>query len=189
MRLAEPRVRPLADGELSPEQEALLAAQEGEGRFGRLNIFRVLVRRPAGLRAFLHWGGYIMGGGTALDPLTRELAILRTGFLCRSGYEWMQHEKIARRLGMAEATIARVKAGADAPGWTPLEAAVIRAADELVCGHHVADATWAALAPLGEEARMDLVLTVGQYTLVAMLLNSFGVQPEPGERIDPDLKA
>ena len=27
---------------------------------------------------------------------------------------------------------------------------------------------------------MDLVFTVGQYNLVSMALNSFGVQPEPG---------
>jgi hypothetical protein len=27
---------------------------------------------------------------------------------------------------------------------------------------------------------MDLVFTVGQYQLVSMALNSFGVQPEPG---------
>jgi alkylhydroperoxidase family enzyme len=189
MRVSEPRVRPLTDRELDAEQEALLAAQEGPGRFGRLNIFRALVRRPQGLKAFLHWGGYIMGGGTALDPVTRELAILRTGWLCRSGYEWMQHERVSLGLGMTPETIARVKAGPDAAGWSPIEAAVLKAADELVADHHVSDATWAALAPLGDEARMDLVLTVGQYTLVSMLLNSFGVQPEPGGAIDPDLRA
>ena len=34
---------------------------------------------------------------------------------------------------------------------------------------------------------MDLVMTVGQYTQVSMMLNSFGVQLDPGQTLDPDL--
>jgi hypothetical protein len=34
---------------------------------------------------------------------------------------------------------------------------------------------------------MDVVFTVGQYTQVSMMLNSFGVQLEDGDRLDPDL--
>ena len=47
----------------------------------------------------------------------------------------------------------------------------------------------AALAPLGDKGRMDLVMTVGQYTQVSMMLNSFGIQVEDGWEVDPDLKA
>ena len=47
--------------------------------------------------------------------------------------------------------------------------------------------TWAALAALDDKARMDLVMTVGQYTQVSMMLNSFGVQLDPGQTLDPDL--
>jgi hypothetical protein len=64
---------------------------------------------------------------------------------------------------------------------------MVRAADELVTGHCVSDATWGELEELGDKGRMDLVFTVGQYTQVSMMLNSFGVQlEEPGEA-DPDL--
>jgi hypothetical protein len=51
----------------------------------------------------------------------------------------------------------------------------------------VSDATWDALAELGDKGRMDLVFTVGQYTQVSMILNSFGVQLEDGDEADPDL--
>jgi len=34
---------------------------------------------------------------------------------------------------------------------------------------------------------MDMVLTAGQYTQVSMLLNSFGVQLDEGQVLDPDL--
>ena len=36
---------------------------------------------------------------------------------------------------------------------------------------------------------MDLVFTVGQYTQVSMILNTFGIQVEDGQIVDPDLKA
>jgi hypothetical protein len=36
---------------------------------------------------------------------------------------------------------------------------------------------------------MDLVFTVGQYTQVSMILNSFGVQLDEGQSLDPDLRA
>jgi hypothetical protein len=35
---------------------------------------------------------------------------------------------------------------------------------------------------------MDLVFTVGQYTQVSMILNTFGVPLDPGQVLDPDLK-
>jgi len=36
---------------------------------------------------------------------------------------------------------------------------------------------------------MDLVFTVGQYTQVSMILNSFGIQVEDGQMVDPELRA
>ena len=35
---------------------------------------------------------------------------------------------------------------------------------------------------------MDMVFTAGQYTQVSMMLNSFGVQLDEGQVLDPDLK-
>ena len=35
---------------------------------------------------------------------------------------------------------------------------------------------------------MDVVFTAGQYTQVSMILNSFGVQLDAGQILDPDLK-
>ncbi|WP_448580025.1 carboxymuconolactone decarboxylase family protein [Thermaurantiacus sp.] len=185
MRRNEPRIAPMAEAELSPEQRAIL---DGAGFAGRLNILKTLVRYPAMLRAFLTWGNHVMGA-SPLDPLLRELAILRTGYLCRAGYEWLQHSLIASRLGMSDDAIARIKAGAGAGGWTAEERAVLAATDELVAGHMLSDKAWAALDFLGDEGRTALVFAVGQYVMVSMVLNSLGIQPEEGLRVDPDLRA
>ena len=63
---------------------------------------------------------------------------------------------------------------------------MVRAADELVKDHFISDATWAGLSDLTERQRMDVVFTVAQYTQVSMILNSFGIQLEPGMQLDPD---
>lgn len=198
MRLDTPRIEPVDLDRLDPDQRAalepFLTPQAGEvgGRVGGgriLNIFRTLAHAPKALTAFLGWGNYILSKRNALTPRNRELVILRTGYNCRSGYEWTQHKRIGLDCGLSEDEITRIKAGPDAEGWSAIDRAMLRATDELTAGHFVGDAAWAALAPLGDKGRMDLVMTVGQYTQVSMMLNSFGIQVEEGWQVDPDLKA
>jgi len=58
---------------------------------------------------------------------------------------------------------------------------LLRAADELHDDYMITDGTWAGLSQrYGTEEMMDVVFTVGQYTLVSMFLNAFGVQLEEG---------
>jgi hypothetical protein len=63
-----------------------------------------------------------------------------------------------------------------------MDAAMLRAVDELVADAQVSDATWAVLAgELDRHQLMDLVFTVGAYDLLAMAFKSFGVE------VDADL--
>ncbi len=193
MRLSKSRIEPVDLDRLDADQRAalepFLSTEGGKVGGGKiLNIFRTLAHAPKALTAFLAWGNYILSKRNALSPRDRELVILRTGYNCRSGYEWTQHKRIGLDCGLTEAEIARIKAGPDADGWSELDQAMLRATDELTTDHFVADATWAALAPLGDKGRMDLVMTVGQYTQVSMILNSFGIQVEDGWDVDPDLR-
>ncbi|WP_120716736.1 carboxymuconolactone decarboxylase family protein [Tsuneonella amylolytica] len=186
MRLRAPRIGPLDPASLSEEQAGAVASVTREGA-APLNIFLTFARAPEALRRFLEWGGYVLSRRNSLDPRRREIAILRTGYLCGSGYEFGQHERIGLAAGMTEAEVAATKEGAGAECWDDIDRAIVRACDELVGDHFVSDATWAALEPLGDKGRMDVVFTVGQYTQVSMMLNSFGVQLEDGDRLDPDL--
>ena len=104
MRLAKPRIMPLQDSELTLEQqERISKSRQKDGSV--LNIFRTLVRSPDAFRAFSWWGGYIMARNS-LSPRDREIAILRVGWLCKSGYEWTQHHRIALQSGLDAAEIA-----------------------------------------------------------------------------------
>lgn len=191
MRLKSPRIAPLTDAELSAEQQELVAPMRagggpGEGRV--LNIFRTLLREPKALRGFLSWGNYVLSRRNGLPEREREIVILRIGYLCKSGYEWTQHHAIGLRSGLTAEEIERIKKGAGA-GWSPADSALIRASDELHNDQFVTDATWAALKQhFSDKQCMDVVFTAGQYTQVSMILNSFGVQLDEGQTLDPDLE-
>ncbi len=154
------------------------------------NVFRTLVNAPEAFRAFITYGNYILGRANTFPPRERELAILRIGFLSRAGYEWAQHVPIGQRFGLTEEEVRRIKDGPDAQGWSEADRVILRAADELHADRFITDATWAALGERwSDRQRLDLILTVGQYTQVCMLLNSCGVQLDPWLTLDPDLDA
>ncbi len=173
MRLDKPRVQPLGDDQLDDQFKKVMGDEP-------LNIFRTLGRHPGLLKRWLVFGNHVMAKGT-LTPRDRELAILRVGWLCRSGYEWGQHVAIGKEIGLSDADIDRVAKGPDAEGWTAAEAALLRATDELHEDQFVSDATWAELTNrYSTEQLMDLIFAVGQYHLVSMALNTLGVQLEEG---------
>jgi 4-carboxymuconolactone decarboxylase len=178
MRLDEPRIAALDDDEWSDDAKELLAPFVKQGRV--FNIFRTMANHPDLMRRWLVFANHILGKST-LAPRERELVILRIGFLCQAGYEWGQHVLIARQAGMSDEEIRSAKTGPDTPGIPELDRLLLQATDELHADAHIGDATWKALsARLSEQQMMDLVFTVGQYNLVSMALNSFGVQPDAG---------
>jgi 4-carboxymuconolactone decarboxylase len=177
-RPAAARLAPLAPDEQDEQARELLA---GAGRPGTpaSNIFTTLVRHPGLFRRWLPFGGKLLSG--KLPPRDRELLILRTGWRCRSEYEWGQHVLIGREVGLTDEEIRRIQTGPDAPGWSEAEVRLLRAVDELHDDAGISDATWAALTDHYDEPQLiEVPMVVGHYHLVAFTLNSLGVQREPG---------
>jgi AhpD family alkylhydroperoxidase len=108
-----------------------------------------------------------------------ELVILRVAHLCDCRYEAAQHERLARAAGLSSADIERVADGAAAPGWTPRQAALLRAVDDLHAARDLSDERWQELcAHLSETERIELTMLVGHYEMLAMTLNSLRVVPD-----------
>jgi 4-carboxymuconolactone decarboxylase len=178
MRLTRPRIPPLPQAEWNSEVQELMARVKREGRV--FNIFATLARHPGLLRRWMVFGNHVLSKST-LPPREREVAILRVGWLCRAEYEWGHHVAIGKEAGVTADEIKRVAQGPDAPGWSPLEAALLRAVDELLADSFIGDATWKALAQrYNHQQLLDLIFTAGQYKMVCMALNSVGVQLEEG---------
>jgi alkylhydroperoxidase family enzyme len=177
MRLSKPRVPPLSDTELDDETREFL---QQAGRVGPVfNIYRTLGRHPKLLKRWGVFGTHILYKNT-LPARERELLILRTGWLCRSEYEWGQHVIIARAAGVTDEEIEQVKAGS-AGSWSEDDAVLLRAADELHDDSFISDAVWLALSNRWNTQQLiDLIFTVGQYHVVSMALNTLGVQLDDG---------
>ena len=174
MRLEKPRVQPLPDSALAPEIREIL----GDGPI--LNIFRTLANHPKLMKRWLVFGNHVLAKST-LGAREREIVILRVGWLCRAEYEWAQHVVIGRASGITDEELERIADGPDAEGWSERDRLLLRAADELHADQFVSDATWSGLSQHYEtQPLMDLVFTIGQYTLVSMALNTLGVQLEAG---------
>jgi alkylhydroperoxidase family enzyme len=172
------RVPPAAPGALAPLAR-LTAAVTARATGGEpLRIFTTLGRHPRLFRAWLRLGATLMFRGE-LCRADRELLTLRVAWRCGSWYEWVQHAELARKAGLTSDEIGRVVDG-PAAGWGPRPLLLLRAADELHDHRVVTDRTWQALSDeLSERQLIELCLLVGHYEMLAMTLNSLGVEPEP----------
>jgi 4-carboxymuconolactone decarboxylase len=180
VRLKEPRIAPLPESEWTAEQRKIIEFRMTTRDGNIPNLYPTLVRNPKMAERFFTFAGYILRDST-LPPREREILILRTGWLCQSAYEFGQHTLLGKAVGLTDEEILRITKGADAPGWDPFDATLIRAADELHSDAFISDATWNALAKrYNENQLMDLVLTVGDYNMISMYLNTMGVQLETG---------
>jgi AhpD family alkylhydroperoxidase len=143
------------------------------------NVFTTLARHRRLFRPWLRFAGRLMPGGT-LPRAESELVILRVAHVTGSAYEWAQHVKLGRTAGLTDEEIERVRLGAEAPGWSTRQALLLRAVDELHDHDRIGDALWAELArEYGETELIELCLLAGHYIMLAMTLNSLGVQVEP----------
>jgi alkylhydroperoxidase family enzyme len=146
-----------------------------EGRPKGLNALGTLALHPELTRAFHTFNGHVLFG-TTLAPRQRELLVLRVAAVRDCEYEWRQHAVLAGDAGLSPDDMVRVAEGPDAPGWEPLDRAMVSAVDELLGDAKITDSTWSALrGVLDEQQAMDLVFTVGAYDLLAMAFRSFGV--------------
>lgn len=162
---------PSAD-DLDPESAALLA------KMPPLNIFRMLAGSPGLLRAFTRLGNHILLT-SPLDPLLRELAIVRVGLLSGAAYEVHQHDRIARSVGASDELIAALREGPDAAAFDDAQRAVLRFTDDVVANVRAGDDTLAAaIAVVGEAGVQELVVTIGYYMLVSRYLETIGIDIE-----------
>ncbi len=147
-----------------------------------LNIFRMMGHGGGLMDGFLRLGNYLLAR-SKLDPILREIAIVRVGVLSKASYEIQQHEAISRRLGMSDAKLAAIHAGPDAAAFDELERLVMRFTDDVVANVRASDATFEPLrARLSLAELQELTMTVGYYMMVCRFLETFDVDLEQEPR-------
>lgn len=185
MKTSKPRIEPLPESKWTEEEAKLLSRFKGKdnsiGPGLVYNIIGTLANHWKMYLKFGSWSNHILGKSSTLKPREREILILRIGWLCQAEYEWGQHVLIGKQAGLSDEEICRIKEGANATGWSSLDSSLLKATDELHEDAFISDETWNALSEqYSTKQMMDVVFTVGQYNMVSMALNSFGVQLDEG---------
>ena len=121
--------------------------------------------------------GSMMAPGRKLPALLRELAILRTGIVGDSRFEYSQHLKVARMVGVAEEKLQAIKGWVVSDKFTSVERAVMQATDELVGRNLVEDETFAELKRhLPDEQILELFYVIGLWRMHGMIVRALHLE-------------
>lgn len=141
------------------------------------HLFATLARHRRLFRAWLRFAGALMPRGT-LPRADTELVILRVAGNCGCEYERRHHVRLARAAGLSSEQIERVTSG-DGSGWSPRQALLLRAADEMHAGGALSPELWAELRhELSDVELIELVMLIGHYEMLAAVIASLGILPD-----------
>ncbi len=145
-----------------------------------LKLFRMVAHAESAYTPWLQYGGTLLTQ-LELDPLLRELAILQVARQVGSEYEWVQHDPIARVVGASGDQIAALEAGRDDdPAFDTDQSLVLRFTRTALAEGAASEEQVAELAErLGARQVVELLLVIGNYTAIAMLIASTGLEPDP----------
>ncbi|WBU64910.1 carboxymuconolactone decarboxylase family protein [Paracoccus aerodenitrificans] len=137
-----------------------------------LNVYRVMAHHPDLLRAWAPLREHVVKN-PVLDPAQSEIVILRCAHRLGAEYEWSHHVHRARRIGMDDSRI--VTMTGDRAQMKPQDALLAQAVDELFDDRRLSPGTLSRLRQqIGREGVLDLMATVGFYTVLGFIVQSFG---------------
>jgi 4-carboxymuconolactone decarboxylase len=137
-----------------------------------LNIFRMMANAETAFRPWLRWGATLLGE-LELDPLLRELAILRVARLTpHADYEWVQHVPLAKAVGASDEHIAALERDdVDADCFSHDERLVLHFTTEVLRDARASDVTLEKLSGiLSPREIVELLMVIGQYMMVARVM-------------------
>ncbi|MHA2400867.1 MAG: carboxymuconolactone decarboxylase family protein [Promethearchaeota archaeon] len=116
---------------------------------------------------------------SSLPLRDKEILILRNAWLCQSEYEWDHHYLVGKRAGLSKEEIEQIKIGSEGKGWSNFDKSLLHAVDELHADKIISENTWKELSDKYDTNQlMDLIFVVGSYNMLAMFMNSIGLQTE-----------
>jgi AhpD family alkylhydroperoxidase len=165
---------PYVDPEAAPEamRKALTVVPP-------LNVFRMLANSEAGFWPYVDYNATLLAQ-LQLDPVMRELAILRVAALDRCDYERVHHEGIAHQVGASEEQVARAVDGAAAGDG--LEALVYAVVGGVVAENRAPrEAVLTLNERLGPGQVVELMMAVTHYHGLAALVASVEMELEQAD--------
>jgi len=143
-----------------------------------LNINRVVAHAETVYKQCMGMGVKLMLKAD-LPARLRELAILRIAHLCDAHYEWEHHVRLAKGLGFSDEEVESTKDWENASCYSDLDKLVLRFTDEVSQNVKASEETFNALAKqLSHRQVVELILSIGYWSMIARLLVNTGVELE-----------
>jgi 4-carboxymuconolactone decarboxylase len=154
--------------------EAQRAAAQGliDGpRKGVFGPFLPLLRSPALLERVGKVGEYLRFE-SLLEARIRELVTCAAARHVSNQFEWVMHAPLARKAGVAEATIEALRQGARPRDLPRDEEVALDFSRELLQTHGCSDVTYAAaLEVFGEQGVVELTSLIGYFVMICWVMN------------------
>ena len=177
---------PLATRESVPENQrtAFDEIVKGLGAVPRFGPGSIMINVPKAHQVMNALNRYLRNDST-LPKKIQELAMLVTARELDCQYIWNAHAASAREAGVGDATVDALRDRKELPKLAGDETAVVRFGQEFFRTRRVSKGTFQlALEQLGKQGAVELGLILGNYSLLALLVNSFDVDLPP-ERKEP----
>jgi 4-carboxymuconolactone decarboxylase len=173
--------------ELSPRQKEI-SDRITSRRGGTRGPFLVWLRSPELCEKVEALGAYCRFE-SSLDLRLRELSLLIAARYWDAQYSWNAHVGKAVDAGVSRESLEALAHGRD-PAFAHRDEQVLYAfSTELLDGHFVSDETFKlALEEFGEQGLVDLIGSLGNFSMLAMLLNAFQVDLQPVDPPFPDVR-
>ena len=174
--------------DLTSEQKEIHDAIINGPRGHVVGPLRVWLNNPGLARSAQTVGAYARYG-TCLSKGLSELAIIVTGRVWSSAFEWEHHAPLAIEGGIDPKHVETISLGKKPIFENPEQNAVFDFAAEANILKNVSDNTYKRLVDLlGENAAIDIVGICGYYSLISMTLNVFNVPNDTDKWPLPEIK-
>ena len=145
-----------------------------------LNLFRTIGHSNTMVGPVLQLGAAVLTK-TKMDPVMRELAIVRAAVLARSDYVLNQHDEIARVVGATQEQL-------DALRPTPIDEgpfykqvrAVLAFTEECLNDAKVSDETFDSVSFLNRSEIIEVMVSVGFYSMISRISETLELDIETG---------
>jgi 4-carboxymuconolactone decarboxylase len=174
MKPMAPRISPVTDPDDDVRDRLAKAPSGPDGN--PLNLFGTLAHRPRLMSGINALGGSLMFK-SSLSDRDRELVILRAATLSGAQYEIHHHRGLGARAGLLPEEIDAAVDTASPHEWSRSDRALLEVVAQLDARADVDEQSWAALdGILDDEQRIELLVLIGFYRLLAGVLNGARVQ-------------
>jgi 4-carboxymuconolactone decarboxylase len=173
--------------DLSPRQQEI-SDRITSRRGGTRGPFLVWLRSPELCEKVEALGAYCRFE-SSLHPRLRELSLLIAARHWDAQYSWNAHVGKAADFGVPPDSLSALAEHREPHFTSKDEDVVYRFSSEILSDHFVSDDTFAeALAELGEQGVVDLIGSLGNFSMLAMLLNACQVDLQAVEPPFPDVR-